>query len=650
LTGRQPRAAAFFFSLLSAFATGGLARPASAQVRPDHAYLQTLQARAASLHLAERAEWHRLLHDRPRTWGGGQHSEIGDPDFFLAKDGRNHPAAELKATLAAFFRHHDDPDENARCRYPARHAWLDRQLHFDPRRLPPLACPRLDAWLKALDPGNLYLVFASNDLDSPASMFGHTLLRLDQKQRRPGERYLAYAINYAAQTPDDGAVTYALRGITGRYIGYYSVMPYYDKIRQYQGFDHRDLWEYRLRLTPAQEHLVLLHLWELRGIGSPYYFFSRNCSYELLALLAVAWPKLDLTAPFDGPVPYTIPIDTVRALRRLHLLDVPRYEPSQARRLEWRYHRLDAAERGWLRGYLSGQRSLKAKVMKQASPPAQARMLEAAHDALYYRFQRGELNRARGLPLDRGALLARSHITLPGPAFAPVPRPATTPDEGHPSDRITVGWNASPGAEAALLRWRPAYHGLLDPPAGYLRGGALRFLDLGLLVGPHRVTLTDSTLIGVRQIGLRNGLFHPWSWQVSSGVRRYGIDALRAVPQHTLGGYLQGGPGMAWSLAHGLQLALFAFSTLDVNPDLRGAYALAAGPRLSLTAQLPGNATALLRAGWLGQIAGGARPELQVRIGTQWPVGRDDGIRLTGDYARQQASVTAVTLAWEHYF
>ena len=159
-------------------------------------------------------------------------------------------------------------------------------------------------------------------------------------------------------------------------------------------------------------------------------------------------------------------------------------------------------------------------------------------------------------------------------------------------------------------------------------------------------TLTErANAVGIEAITLS-----PGSGDFSEDIRRFGIDALRALPHHALGGYLQGGPGMAWSLAQGLQAAVFAFAGLDVNSDLRSAYALAAGPRLSLTAQLPGEGTALLRAGWLGQIAGAARPELQLRFGTQWPLTRDDGIRLVADYARQQASVTAITLAWEHYF
>ena len=46
-------------------------------------------------------------------------------------------------------------------------------------------------------------------------------------------------------------------------------------------------------VTVAEIDFLLMHLWELREAEAPYYFFTRNCSYELLRLLEVAVPELD---------------------------------------------------------------------------------------------------------------------------------------------------------------------------------------------------------------------------------------------------------------------------------------------------------------------------------------------------------------------
>ena len=68
--------------------------------------------------------------------------------------------------------------------------------------------------------------------------------------------------------------------------------------------EHRDLWEYRLTLTPAELDRLVRHLWELLPTYYDYYFFDENCSYHLLALLEVARPGLRLTDRFHA---WTIP-------------------------------------------------------------------------------------------------------------------------------------------------------------------------------------------------------------------------------------------------------------------------------------------------------------------------------------------------------
>ncbi|HQU16785.1 MAG: hypothetical protein B7Z66_11155 [Chromatiales bacterium 21-64-14] len=643
------RAAALFcgptIAAILLLALGLTAAPRRAIAANDHApYLIALQRRAAALGLARRPEWLRLLHMEPGSLGALE-SQISDPLFFLAKRGRRNPQAELNATLAGFFGHPSVAGESVACRFHARYEWLDTQLHFNPQGLPPPSCPALTDWLKALDVGRIYVVFAANDLDSPASMFGHTLLRVDQKTEVPGERYLAYAVNYAAQTGTVNGMSYALRGLTGNFTGYYSVMPYYDKIRQYEGFDHRDLWEYPLRLDARQKQMLLWHLWELRGIGSRYYFFSRNCSYELLTLLAVTVPTIDLTRRFDRGIPYAIPIDTVRRLRDAGLVGKPLYQPSAARRLRWRYGQLGAPQRAWVRGYVDGRR----KLPPPGGPAQQAGELEVAHEALYYHFQNGSLKRAAGLPRDRAALLARSKIEQQ-PNFEALQQPRLSPDEGHASGRVSLGMRASDGTTAALLRWRPAYHDRLDPPGGYLKGSEIEFLNLGLLVRPGQVTLADARVLSVQQLGMRDGLFHPWSWQVATGVRRYGLDGERAAPRGDLGGYLEGGPGMAWPLTDHLQAYVFSIAALDVNGSVSGNYALAGGVRAGLAAQWPRGVTSEVSAHWQGRMLGGTVPGWRLRASAQFTLGKQNGLRLTASYGHQRYNLASVELGWEHYF
>jgi hypothetical protein len=85
----------------------------------------------------------------------------------------------------------------------------EAELNFDDR-----ACRRnparvFEQWFRELDAEAVTLVFASAYLNNPASLFGHTLLRLDRRGQTEQTRLLAYAVNYAA---DDSNSTPDVRG------------------------------------------------------------------------------------------------------------------------------------------------------------------------------------------------------------------------------------------------------------------------------------------------------------------------------------------------------------------------------------------------------------------------------------------------------
>jgi hypothetical protein len=120
-------------------------------------------------------------------------------NFFNAPSGKTDPEAELEATLASFFVIEDEQgDEHAQCRLIARYAWFKEVLDFDANRLTEQRCARSERWLSTLNPERVSLVFAAAYLNNPASMFGHTLLRVDAKGQKGGTRLLATAVNFVA--------------------------------------------------------------------------------------------------------------------------------------------------------------------------------------------------------------------------------------------------------------------------------------------------------------------------------------------------------------------------------------------------------------------------------------------------------------------
>jgi hypothetical protein len=288
-----------FFALVSSFAGAGPS--AGAEVA----------RRAESLRLYEDPYWRTLVHYRATI--GGYESLVDDPAFFFAEDGKRNPRAELEATVEAFFSPKAEGVVHPTARFPGRYLWLRQRLGLDVGAFPYDGDADYLARLRAIDPGSIYLVFPSGYMKNPASLFGHTFLLVESNGQ---SRLLASAINYGAVTEDSPGPLYALKGLVGAYPGYFSVVPYYEKIRDYGDIDMRDMWEYRLIFSDAEKDRLIRHVFELGKIHSDYFFIGENCSYNLLYLIEAAKPDSRVTDRF-GPI--VEPIATVKLAERLGL-------------------------------------------------------------------------------------------------------------------------------------------------------------------------------------------------------------------------------------------------------------------------------------------------------------------------------------------
>lgn len=570
--------------------------------------------------------------------------------FFLAADGKSEPTAELDATLASFFSDESRLDEPPQCRVKGRYEWLKSKLGFDARRLPEQRCEFYEKWAAAIDPAGMALVFASNDLNSPATMYGHTLLRVDVVGQTGEQRLLAHAVNYAAEVATDGSqVGYIFQALVGGFYGEYSLYRYHERVRQYVRINHRDLWEYPVRFTREEMDRVFRHLWEMRAVGSDYLFFTENCSFMLLSLLETAREDLVLTAEFEDPIPYVIPVDTLRAARDAGVLGPPEFRPSMARTLAHRLDQLEPAAYGWVLDYASGDAGLDDARLAGVAEAQRARMLEAAGDYLLFLFQNGDLDREESMPRSRAVLTERSRIEAQAGFTAPAP-PAVSPDQGHESSRLAFGVRADRYDSAAVIRARGAYHDRLDPTAGFLPGGEIEFVDLSLLVG-DKVRVADLKLVSVQSVAPWDRAFRPWLWQAQGGLRRFGLDSIAARPRQDLGAYADGGIGLAAGDAGRCLAYVFALGSVDLNRDVEDGYALAAGARTGVWLPWSNRFIQQLEADVLAPVAGGAERQLQLRFGTQWQFNARNGVRLMAHHAEfDRQDLRSVELRWQHYF
>jgi hypothetical protein len=588
--------------------------------------------------LANEPFWISLGHYETAKLGGWR-SYVDDPKFFLAANGAHDPKAELSATLAALYAPASKGESHAQCVYPARTRWLRDQLQLSD--LPAVDCKEFKQWFKDVAPDSAVLIFPAAYLNSPSSMFGHTLLRIDQAGvQKDHTALLSYAINFGAYIEGmDNSILYAWKGLMGGYPGLFALVPYQEKLSEYRSLENRDLWEYRLNLTAEETGRMVEHVWELKQIRFGYFFFDENCSYRLLELLQVARPGLNLTEQF----PLTaIPTDTVKAVKAAGLVESIDYRPSRERELLERAKALDGAEEQWVLAVSADQKQLQNP--EYLALPKERRAL--IQDAAY----RLERYRANGLERDaersqRSFDLLRAINQNPPPALD-IARPGL-PEDGHESRTWQAGVGTRDDKAFAEYGLRMAYHDLNDNAYGFPLGAQIEILQLKLrqYEGNHW-QLQQLDLATIRSLTPRNALLQPWSWQVAGGLER----VLGKHGDETLVSHVNGGGGGTWQL--GEDVLGFALGTVRVehNNDFAEFVSPAAGFNTGVLWRNPlGNLSLETK----GDYFTNGEVRRSISLNQQWELSRNLGLRLSAqrEFSQLASPQNEVMLEvkWYHY-
>lgn len=569
----------------------------------------------------------------------GWRSYVSDDKFFLAPDGAHHPNAELRATVEALYAPLSLGDKHPQCVYPARTRWLKAQLNLTD--LPKADCAEFTQWFKDVAPHSTVMIFPAAYLNSPSSMFGHTLLRIDQADVQSNKTaLLSYAINFGAYIEgSDNSILYAWKGLAGGYPGLFALVPYQEKLSEYRSLENRDLWEYRLNLTPEETQRMVEHVWELKQIQFDYFFFDENCSYRLLELLQVARPGLQLTTQF----PLTaIPTDTVKAVKEAGLVESIEYRPSRERELLDRAKVLDPEEQQWVLQVSADQAQLQNPQFKALPKERQALIIDAA-----YRLER---YRANGLERDTGRSqrsfeLLRAINQNPAPELK-VEKPEL-PENGHESRTWQLGAGSRDDKAFAEYGLRMAYHDLNDNAPGFPLGAQIEILQLKLRqYEGNKWQVQQLDLANIRSLTPRNELLKPWSWQVGGGLER----VLGKHGDENLVSHVNGGAGGTWQL--GEDMLGFALGTVRVehNNDFAAFVSPAAGFNTGVLWRNPvGNLSLEAKGDYFAN--GEIRRSLS--LNQQWEVSRNLGVRLSAqrEFSKLTSPINEVMLEvkWYHY-
>jgi hypothetical protein len=445
---------------------------------------------------AQSSEWQNLLHMQKTVWG--ERSKILGGDFFLNSIGSKNSLAELQTTYQQMFEAATPIQSRIQCRFLARRDFFFRQ---DPSlKAKAQSCRFSEEWLRRLNATRISLIFASGYMNSAASSFGHTFLKLQSPQNVGGQELLDYGINFAARTQDTQGALYALYGLLGYFPGSFAMLPYHQMIKDYTNLEGRDLWEYELNFSPEEVQRVLFHLLELEGSYVDYYFLDDNCSFMILKALEIGRPGLQLAKDDEF---FVIPLDTVKRAR--NLVSNIRYRPSLE--TEWRQRRqkLTTEQREEILRLSPdrGPQDLRDLDVVTLSAASYAITLKELEDGqswknLNYNVQR-ELARRKAMDDFR------------------VQMPEHSPDEGHDSSAVEIGF-VDQKRQAALVGVRAAFHDSLSRNVGVPPFSHLEVLSLQWLapewqqILPRRYRLLET--LSTRAI---SEFEKPISWGVTVG-------------------------------------------------------------------------------------------------------------------------------------
>lgn len=561
--------------------------------RDEHSYRDQLLARAQELELAKSRGWRALLH-APYNSGRATTSGLAAGPFFLAPDGEHDVAAELDATIRSWFDpaplaeqasestsvatpiaadlpgvptshldaagHYLPQHMHPLCRFPARALWLAAQLDVDFRLLPQVQCVGAQRFFAKTQAKSVTLVFSGYHMAAPASAFGHTFLRLNRAS--PGAQgkaleLLDQAVDYSADVDTANPFAYAIKGMIGAFPGVFHAMPYFYKVREYNDFESRDLWEYELDLTPDQVLLIVAHLWELGWTHAPYYYVSGNCAFHVLALLDAVNPRLEVSSKIGWPA---LPVNGVKRVN-----DVPglvrevRFRPSLRRQFRMRTDAMGANQRRLVRELLDDPNV----PLDGLTEPERAATLDAAADLVDVRFARELVfePEAAAHGLRRQILERRAQILIPSAQLDDAAPQAERPDKSHDTRRVGVAGTYGRGL-GALVDVRLTMHDLMDPPIGYPVLGQLEFLAFraGWESDPHRFVLDRADLVHAISLQPIDRFDAKPSWRF-----RVGVDQRRdALCPDCIMGTMQASGGAAVA-SRGRALAAFLMTDVQVQ-------------------------------------------------------------------------------------
>jgi hypothetical protein len=453
--------------------------------------------------LSQKKTWSNLLHY------SNHKSDIKSKSFFLSKEGMFNLESEIVSNYHSFF-----IKKNIKkiCRFRARYLWLSKQLKYTTTLLS--KCKHYKNWTKNKSIKSVSLIFASGYLDNPASFFGHPMLRFNFTNK-DALGLLNIGINYGALTPaSPHPIKYVIKGLLGGYSASFSEAKFFHTVATYADNELRDLWEYKLRLTPWEKELLISHVWELLGVKFPYYFISDNCALRMAKVLELIINK-KLMNSFS---PAAVPHDLLNRLYKTGKVSQINYIPSTQSEMSNYYNHLTEYEKNIFKRSISTPKKIKA-LLKNLNNKQKIHILDSL--IKYYTFVNTKSPSSKSKKNRRNILLLRSQIEIKSHSFFTATPPKGL-HQGQPPAALKIGLGKLQQNSFMFFGVRGAYYDLVSPVLGHNLNSELIMGQVYANIYANKLHLEDLTLLSIKSLNPSNTglpLDDALAWNIKASFR-----------------------------------------------------------------------------------------------------------------------------------
>jgi len=398
--------------------------------------------------------WSALLHSE------NERANISDPKFLLSHNNFS-LASELSLTIEFFYR----GAPNNVCRFPARYYWLRQNLKIP--ELPLDSCPEVYEFRHKAPIDEISIVFASETVSQPASMLGHSFLKLSGKNDRGVE--ITHAITFYTDINTYNLPKLLFDSLVIGKKGYFALSPYDEMQQRYVDEEQRNLWEYRLALNNFQIELIRLHLLELKHTKLTYFFQKYNCATLLNFVISLTGK------PMPDNTWWLTPKDLIKNAQHASLIDSTRIvTPSR-----WLFRALATQVP------LQDQQAIRQQILQgkvdsnffKSGNEASFIQLELAGAYNQYAYQAKEMSNGIWTRNENVISNIKEH------SFAGMQLSSNkkTNPINTPGDRqVSLSIQDDNGEQAIMLTVLPVSHTLLDDNRGYAAESSLQLFSASL--------------------------------------------------------------------------------------------------------------------------------------------------------------------------